>query len=67
MLYDFLKEKGISSSIYNMKKIQKAVYTAKCEGVNLGYSFGEYKNGMFSPELRDDVEKLNGVYQWDPA
>lgn len=63
----FLKEKSISKSTDNMKKIQKAVYVAKNKGEDLGYAFGEYKRGMYSPELRDDVERLNGVYMWDPA
>ena len=50
-----------------MKVIQEAVYKAQCNGEDVGYSFGEYTFGMFSPELRNDVERINGVYYYDPA
>jgi uncharacterized protein YwgA len=66
-LKSFLDQNRIDSSISNMSQIQKAVYDAKCNGEDLGYMFGEYPRGVFSPELRNDVERLNGVRYWDPA
>ncbi len=66
-LKSFLDKNNIDSNISNMRQIQKAIYDAKMKGEDFWYPFGEYTSGMFSPELRNDVERINGVKYWDPA
>ena len=53
----FLDELGIDSSIETIddrKRVQKAVYLGQLSGVDLGYRFGWYIKGPYSPGLTRD-------------
>jgi len=57
----FLKELGISgniSTLPNRKLLQKAVYLGQQTGVDLGYRFGWYVRGPYSPALTRDYYSL---------
>lgn len=57
----FLKELGISGDISTRQKrklLQKAVYLGQQTGVDLGYRFGWYINGPYSPALTRDYYSL---------
>lgn len=59
-----LEELGISSDIDTVderKRIQKSVYLGQIAGVDLGYHFGWYLKGPYSPELTKDYYELNTV------
>lgn len=58
----FLDALGISSEISTLedrKRVQKAVYIGQEAGVNLGYSYGWYLLGPYSPELTQNYFTLN--------
>jgi uncharacterized protein YwgA len=58
----FLDKLGIPlkiTSIDDRKRIQKAVYLGKEAGFDLGYSYGWYLKGPYSPELTQDYYVLN--------
>lgn len=58
----FLDELGISSeidTIEDRKRVQKAVYIGQAAGINLGYPYGWYLMGPYSPELTKDYFSLN--------
>ncbi len=58
----FLDALGISSEISTLedrKRVQKAVYIGQEAGVDLGYSYGWYLLGPYSPELTQDYFTLN--------
>ena len=58
----FLDALGISSEISTLedrKRVQKAVYIGQEAGVDLGYSYGWYLLGPYSPELTQDYFILN--------
>jgi uncharacterized protein YwgA len=58
----FLDTLGISpeiSTLEDRKRVQKAVYIGQEAGVNLGYSYGWYLLGPYSPELTQDYFTLN--------
>jgi hypothetical protein len=60
----FLKDLGVSRSISTMssrKALQKAVYLGQLAGVDLGYRFGWYIRGPYSPAL------AKAYYQLDEA
>lgn len=53
----FLDELGIDSGIQTIddrKRVQKAVYLGQLSGVDLGYRFGWYIKGPYSPGLTKD-------------
>lgn len=53
---------GISpdiSTINDRKRVQKAIYIGQKAGVDLGYSYGWYLLGPYSPELTQDYFTLN--------
>lgn len=53
---------GISSEISTLedrKRVQKAIYIGQKAGVDLGYSYGWYLLGPYSPELTKDYFTLN--------
>src|SRR5665648_344721 len=57
----FLDALGISpniSTLADRKKVQKAVYIGQKAGVDLGYSYGWYRLGPYSPELTKDYFAL---------
>ena len=57
----FLAELGIPSVIETLddrKRVQKAVYLGQLSGVDLGYRFGWYVHGPYSPELTRDYYSL---------
>jgi len=58
----FLDALGISSEISTLedrKRVQKAVYIGQEVGVDLGYSYGWYLLGPYSPELTQNYFALN--------
>ncbi len=58
----FLDALGIPpkiSTLNDRKKVQKAVYIGQKAGVDLGYSYGWYLLGPYSPELTQDYFTLN--------
>jgi len=62
ILKQFLDKWGIDPIIRkrsNIQKIQNAVYEASINDVDLGYFFGDYPVGKFSPELRDVIYELH--------
>lgn len=48
------------SSVDNRMEVQKAVYLAQAAGVTLGYSYGWYVKGPYSPSLTRDYYNLSG-------
>jgi uncharacterized protein YwgA len=57
----FLDELGISATIDTIddrKRVQKAVYLGQLSGVDLGYRYGWYLKGPYSPELTRDYYGL---------
>src|SRR5438445_2603540 len=70
-----LKELGIPQEPTDLaarKRIQKAVYLAQSAGVPLGYDFGWYKRGPYSPSLARSyfsyggLSNSTGQYTLDP-
>lgn len=60
----FLSELGIPSIIETLddrKRVQKAVYLGQLSRVDLGYRFGWYVHGPYSPELTRDYYALADV------
>lgn len=58
----FLDQLGIPSETSNIDdrvKIQKAVYVGKSAGFDLGYPYGWYLKGPYSPELTRDYYNLS--------
>ncbi len=47
------------STLADRKRVQKAVYIGQKAGANLGYSYGWYLLGPYSPELTQDYFTLN--------
>lgn len=57
-----LDKLGINSDISTLedrKRVQKAIYLGQSVGVNLGYSYGWYLLGPYSPELTQDYFSLS--------
>ncbi len=57
----FLDALGISSDIDTVndrKRVQKAIYLGQLTGVDLGYRFGWYLKGPYSPSLTKDYFAL---------
>lgn len=57
----FLEALGVDSSIDTLddrKRVQKAVYLGQLSGVDLGYSYGWYLRGPYSPDLTRDYYHL---------
>lgn len=46
-------------SVEDIHKVQRAAYEESKNGIDLGYCFGDYPSGKFSPELRDVHKELN--------
>ena len=58
----FLEELGIPSDIDTVderKRVQKSIYLGQIAGVDLGYHFGWYLKGPYSPELTKDYYDLD--------
>jgi uncharacterized protein YwgA len=58
----FLEELGVLSDIDTVderKRIQKSIYLGQVAGVDLGYHFGWYLKGPYSPELTKDYYDLD--------
>lgn len=56
-----LSEMGIPDTIETVddrKRVQKSVYIAQLSGLDLGYRFGWYLMGPYSPELTKDYYNL---------
>jgi hypothetical protein len=49
------------STVENRMAIQKAVYLAQANGLPLGYNYGWYVKGPYSPMLTRDYYALQGV------
>lgn len=61
----FLDELGIPVAIDTVddrKKVQKAVYLGQLSGVDLGYRFGWYLMGPYSPALTRDYYGLAEIF-----
>jgi uncharacterized protein YwgA len=57
-----LNELGIPSDITSLagrKKVQKTIFITQSAGLNLGYTYGWYIMGPYSPELTEDYFTLN--------
>lgn len=57
----FLAELGIPETIHTVddrKRVQKAVYLGQLTGVDLGYRFGWYRMGPYSPALTRNYYSL---------
>lgn len=62
VLEPVLQELGISSeiaSVNDRKRIQKAIYLAQLPGVDMGYRFGWYRMGPYSPSLTRDYYAID--------
>lgn len=62
----FLDELGVSTDITTIddrKKLQKAVYLAQIGGWDLGYRYGWYLMGPYSPSLAKDYYSLAPMVQ----
>jgi uncharacterized protein YwgA len=60
----FLEELGVPSNIDTVderKRVQKSIYMGQIAGVDLGYHFGWYLKGPYSPELTKDYYDLDEV------
>ena len=58
----FLEELGVPSKIDTVderKRVQKSIYLGQIAGVDLGYHFGWYLKGPYSPELTKDYYDLD--------
>lgn len=58
----FLEELGVPSNIDTVderKRVQKTIYLGQIAGVDLGYHFGWYLKGPYSPELTKDYYDLD--------
>lgn len=66
----FLEELGLSlkiDTVADRKILQKAVFLGQAAGVNLGYQFGWYLMGPYSPSLTKDYYALAGTTVADQA
>lgn len=54
LLLDRLNISSDISTLDDRKRVQKAVYLAQKSGVDLGYQYGWYLMGPYSPELTQD-------------
>jgi uncharacterized protein YwgA len=66
----FLDELQVSSDITTVddrKRVQKAIYLGQLAGVNLGYRFGWYVMGPYSPPLTRDYYRLAEEMEANPA
>jgi len=59
LLLDALDIPSKISTLADRKRVQKAVYIGQKAGVDLGYSYGWYLLGPYSPELTQDYFTLN--------
>jgi uncharacterized protein YwgA len=60
-LFLVLRELGIPLEIETLddrKKVQKGVFLGQAKGVDLGYNFGWYLMGPYSPELTKDYFEI---------
>jgi hypothetical protein len=60
LVLDHLSLKDISS-VENRMAIQKAIYLAQASGLPLGYNYGWYVKGPYSPTLTQDYYGLEGT------
>ncbi len=70
LLKAVLEGLGLEPKIDTMqdrKTIQKAVYLAQRKGADLGYRFGWYIKGPYSPPLADDYYRLDKNRNPEPA
>lgn len=65
----FLDELGVSADIETIddrKRVQKAIYLGQAAGADLGYRFGWYLLGPYSPSLTKDYFRLaEGCFSGD--
>ena len=59
LFLDALDIPSTISTLADRKRVQKAVYIGQKAIVNLGYSYGWYVHGPYSPELTQDYFALN--------
>ncbi len=58
LVLDALKFPAAIETIDDRKRVQKAVYLGQVAGVKLGYRFGWYLKGPYSPDLTRDYYSL---------
>jgi uncharacterized protein YwgA len=58
LILDELNVSDNIESIDDRKRVQKAIYLGQLAGVQLGYRFGWYKKGPYSPHLTKDYYAL---------
>lgn len=66
----FLDSLNIPSEIDSLddrKRVQKAVYLGQLSGVDLGYRFGWYLKGPYSPSLTEDYYALAEAIESDDS
>jgi uncharacterized protein YwgA len=64
-----LDELGVPTKVdtfRDRKLVQKAVYVAKAAGVDLGYAYGWYVHGPYSPALTRDYFALDEARETEP-
>lgn len=59
LVLDELEVKPVIDTLADRKRVQKAVYLAQAAGVDLGYSYGWYLRGPYSPRLTRDYFALD--------
>jgi hypothetical protein len=70
VLKAFLDELGVPDSIDTVddrKRVQKAIYLGQLSGLDLGYRFGWYLKGPYSPALTKDYYSLAQAMDSDDA
>jgi len=68
LILDELEIPDTIDTIDDRKRVQKAVYLGQLAGVQLGYRFGWYKKGPYSPDLTKDyyaLEEAIGIGESD--
>ena len=58
LILDDIKIPSRIATVEDRKKVQKAIYLGQAVGVDLGFHFGWYKMGPYSPELTKDYYDL---------
>jgi uncharacterized protein YwgA len=60
LIFDKLKISPEIKTLADRKRVQKTIYLAQSTGVDIGYCFGWYLSGPYSPELMEKCHSLNG-------
>jgi len=67
LVLDALGVEWAIRKLSDRKLLQKAIYLAQLSGADLGYSYGWYKRGPYSPKLTRDYYGLDEALDEDDA